>query len=412
MQSLWPERYEEQGRELAVTDPGHSAIFKIPTPKMIDDSLAVQLQRIAQGFNWTENVENRVERKTQLGDYRFTANNSFYDLANPFCFQVLPVVGQYLNRMQGFVERINALTGGDPREGWRLRDQYFHVTYQMYHWKKNSKRVYVVDDRLYDLFKNTDLPDWDFGELNFPLQSFYIKFPENTFYFDVPVDEMSLAMGVSSPEPQMAEGCFVTISEPTGEMQSRDLCVMVTGRSTLGPWDDNLAFVGIGIGPHTKLSEISFSHAEGVFNIGSEQLNVEVPHIIISLLLYIESQHPDIVPVDPPKRYSFGEIASPKERQRRIERQEQELAGKSKLSYLLIGSRLKTMDEQKADYERHTGRKLEEGHKVRGFYKQQPYGPRRSLRKKIRVEPYWRGPDYAESMAIKAQKLPTGKKRK
>lgn len=41
------------------------------------------------------------------------------------------------------------------------------------------------------------------------------------------------------------------------------------------------------------------------------------------------------------------------------------------------------------------GWKVRVQHVVRGHWKQQPHGPERSLRKRISVEPYWRGPEGA-----------------
>lgn len=45
------------------------------------------------------------------------------------------------------------------------------------------------------------------------------------------------------------------------------------------------------------------------------------------------------------------------------------------------------------------GWQLRSRHIVRGHYKQQAYGPERSLRKQIRVEPYWRGPEGSDVWA-------------
>ncbi len=42
--------------------------------------------------------------------------------------------------------------------------------------------------------------------------------------------------------------------------------------------------------------------------------------------------------------------------------------------------------------------KLQSQHVVRGHWKMQRHGPQRSLRKKIRVEPYWRGPRLSEAV--------------
>lgn len=42
--------------------------------------------------------------------------------------------------------------------------------------------------------------------------------------------------------------------------------------------------------------------------------------------------------------------------------------------------------------------KLQSQHVVRGHWKMQAYGPKRSLRRKIRVEPYWRGPRLSEAV--------------
>ena len=41
---------------------------------------------------------------------------------------------------------------------------------------------------------------------------------------------------------------------------------------------------------------------------------------------------------------------------------------------------------------------LQSQHVVRGHWKKQMYGPGRTLRKRIRVEPYWRGPRLAEAV--------------
>lgn len=41
---------------------------------------------------------------------------------------------------------------------------------------------------------------------------------------------------------------------------------------------------------------------------------------------------------------------------------------------------------------------LQSQHVVRGHWKMQPYGPGRSLQKRIRIEPYWRGPRLAEAV--------------
>jgi len=41
---------------------------------------------------------------------------------------------------------------------------------------------------------------------------------------------------------------------------------------------------------------------------------------------------------------------------------------------------------------------LQSQHVVRGHWKEQAYGPGRSLRKRIRIEPYWRGPRLSEAV--------------
>jgi hypothetical protein len=45
------------------------------------------------------------------------------------------------------------------------------------------------------------------------------------------------------------------------------------------------------------------------------------------------------------------------------------------------------------------GWQLRSRHIVRGHWKSQPYGPGRSLRKQVRIEPYWRGPEGSDVWA-------------
>lgn len=392
LKALWPERYEAFEREYNI----RSGLLGMPSVSDIDRDVAKVQAKVATGHNWMADVFLNITRKHMIGDYVPTPHPDRFDPLNPFDFQAIPIVMRYLLQVQATSYKLGLNPDFESH-------QAFHILYHLYHFKKNSQRVYVIDKNLYELLRDTELPKWNFEDLNFPLPCFYIKFPEDVFYFDVQVD----------PKPQMVEGVFVTINGPKAiPDQSRDLTILVTGISKVGPWDDNIVYGGIGIGPHAKLTDVRFEPLSDMFNVGGEKLDKEVPHVVLSLMLYLNSEHPDIVPVDPPKRPNMKNIRSPKIRENTIRNFEKKMKGKSRFGYLLVGSHLKSLDEQAKDYEKATGRKLEKGHRVSGHWKNQPYGPKRMYRKTIWVEPYWRGPDFAERIEIRAAKVQTGQKRK
>lgn len=384
------ERFEETEREFRVRSS-----LNMPTVKEIDQYIAVMQQMINEGKLKWPFVEFTALHKDEniLGDYEIPIKPGVFDPRVPAAFRLIPCVGQYMDTVHRMAKDLGLNADAEAGQAWA-------ILYNMYHWKKSGRRVYVMSPELYELLRVTKLPDWYISDVNFPLHSFYLLFPPNAFVFNVGSD----------PKPQPAEGMFIGINDVIGNPNdSRELSMVVTGKSKIGSHDDNLAWGQLGLGPHTKLPEIKFAGYDRVAAIGGTVMTHTLPHIILAFVLYLESEHPDLVSVQGPKRQSFNEVRSPKIREKLLRKQDERFKAISRLSYIHVGSNI-GRSLRSGIVLPGTGRPLMVQQNVAGHFKMQAHGPKMELRKKIFVHDYLRGPDVAEQVErMVIQKLPDAK---
>jgi hypothetical protein len=342
-----------------------------------------------------------------------------YDLHNIFCFQYLPSIYQAKEDAANLVKRILQRRGDREMEIQQYMAQCRNeMAHQMYHhamWRRYGRRVYVLDDTTYKLLALTPLPALPCSLLAMPEHSFYLRLPKDAFNFNV-------WNSISKREDsQPIEGVMVAMDNITPDSsEPREMAFMAIGD---GPdnTDRNLAYISFGLGPDALLSDIRIQPGNmkealggGNYAVGSEyELGVLVPRIIFGFLLYLQSEHPDIEPVDPAPRRHFKEIRSEQQRQAALQTQAGKLRNYTKLPILYIGRRhAEEVAEQVKELE--FAQRSSSGDKtwtldhqiwVRGHWKQQAYGENRQLRRMIWIRPYLRGPDMAESLKVAAMKV-------
>lgn len=307
-----------------------------------------------------------------------------------------------------------------------VRAEQSHLLFHKAMWRGHGRRVLVLDPVLYTLLANTELPSFPAAILAAPWPAFYVQLPPRAFEFEVH------DIRTGSVDRRFAEGVAVAIDYPDPEHEGpRELAFMVMGQDEgNGPEGRNVAFATVRFGPDAPLTDFErkMSAGRGLVSpnprqaeagleygntdfVGAEDLRVRVPRMIVGLLLYLTSEHPDIVPVAPVERRTFADVRSPNQRAAALARQADELRAATRLPVLAIGTRLgadalrtaTNLDRAAAGFTRGP---LEERQYVRGFWRWQSHGPGNALRKHMWIKPFWRGPDAAESMKIRAAKLP------
>jgi len=120
--------------------------------------------------------------------------------------------------------------------------------------------------------------------------------------------------------------------------------------------------------------------------------------LAINTVLYITSPDADMTSVAAGElRRLNGKLQGLKKGAKR-ENFEKLLAAAKKRKIYIVGGNVHSSRELDAEFTE-TGRKMAMRHQVRGHWKYQPYGPKNELRKHIWLQPYWRGPSYAEMLA-------------
>lgn len=381
------------------------------------------------------------------------------------CFQYLPSMISTRNQMTGSLGRF-LHRQYPPEKAEQLIAQYrnelMHTLYQHCMWRANGRRVYVLDQTTFTLLAETPLPPLPASILCMPEHAFYLKLPKRAFEFGVWNNY------TGKEDTQSIEGVMISMDniDPDSDRQ-RELAYMAVGSGQTVS-DRNIAFISLTLGPDAKLDEIRFGDAHSVPNYGSKtmvpvtlvvdnptdaqgragkpnreddqvvilpkdpnsyanpllsgayELGVVIPRVIFGFLLYLQSEHPDIEPVDPAPRRSFKDIRSPKERERAIQNQELRLRGTTRLPILYVGRHLAEevrLQQQIAEAQwrelcdepdggpKTSGRSLDHQIWVRGHWKMQPYGEGRTMRKMIWIRPYVKGPDVAEVMKVRAAKV-------
>lgn len=360
-----------------------------------------------------------------------------FDLRNIQHFQALPSVQTYKKQCMMNAAMHYGILKRQPQAvvdqvAAQVQAEQAHLLYHQAMWRAHGRRVYVLDRMTYELLAATPLPKLPASILSMPFHAFYLKLPERVFQFEVRdtrtgqhdiswVEGICVAMDKIEPEYQGTRELAFTV------MGEYDTTPNVFGDSTpLRSEGRNTAFISIRIGPDALLSEIKFAGGvraitRGVLtpggdvaslaygaadHVGSHELGETVPRVVLGLLLYLASEHPDVVPVHPAPRRDVDSIRNPAKRRKA----EQQNDRTTRLTMLYVGRHLAEevnaeTDSARMQYVRLTGRTLDHPVWVRGHWRLQPVGVGRALRKTIWIRPYVKGPDVADALTIRAAKI-------
>ena len=372
------------------------AILGRPFPawaQLVREAEALQTQIAEGGIRWPSSTIEDIHRRSlnKFGDLRTVPPE--FRMGNVLHFAELPSVRDYLDRATDlFLKTPGPFRYRDVEA--ELRRPLLYEIFTRLQWTRYGKRVYVVDPGTYELLVHTDLPAIPSSFLRVPLPAFYLKLPEQAFCWRDP------ALG----EILEAEGIVVVFDRPSGDDGwGRGMTLLLAGNSPSGKKDSFLYGYSF-FSPDTPINGISIPGFETVVRgPGARELVHDLPHAIFAFCLYLMSEHPQLQPV-PSVRRDISGIRNPTKRRKLEQRNERFSA----LSYVYVGGRgLATQSPSQAG----SGRKLTRPVWVRGHFRNQPFGPKRSQVKLIWIRPYVRGPDFAETIETSAQRVQPAERR-
>jgi hypothetical protein len=137
---------------------------------------------------------------------------------------------------------------------------------------------------------------------------------------------------------------------------------------------------------------------EGYTNLPGQSAKDSL-YILFNFLLYINCENADLC-LDTAKtdaiRKKLAAFNGAKKKTRKQKQLEQDYAKEKKRSIYLVGKNIRADQFYGVTATSDEARKILKRFRVRGHFRNQPYGPERSLVKRRWIKPYWKGPDLAE----------------
>jgi len=131
----------------------------------------------------------------------------------------------------------------------------------------------------------------------------------------------------------------------------------------------------------------------------SKRSALDSMHLLFNLILYINCENADLEK-DTSKadaiRKKLAGFNGTKKKTRKQKVLEQDLQKAARRSIYLVGKSVKADAAYGVKAANEEGRKILKRFRVRGHFRNQPYGPERSLVKRRWIKPFWKGPDLAD----------------
>lgn len=276
------------------------------------------------------------------------------------------------------------------------------LAYHMVSHERAGKRVYQVSSGLAEQLKHTELRGLLTDDLRLPYENIAIQVPE------------SLGFKVWNSDTGWHKLTDIYVTEDTSfEPDGRGWRVIVAGESKSGVvGDDALAHFWISLPKGKKLDDELKTLAkeidrEKLYDAGFGKMVDKWHEIflwVMNVVLYATWSDPgERIMANKEARQLWARIQKmPKTKRKRkslllsfqkVNQQRRILLGKN----VVVSRKLSGIHESDADSQL-SGKPLEQAWvrtRVSGHWKNQPHGPRNSLRKLIFVAPYWKGPEDA-----------------
>jgi hypothetical protein len=266
-----------------------------------------------------------------------------------------------------------------------------------------GKRVYEVSTGLAQRLMNTELRGLKGADLRLPFKSIYIQFPTN------------LGLQCSHPVTGLhsVEGAYITESyEPLeldddGNFLSRKrswlILLVAKGHPTRGESDDALFTYAVTLKDEDSLDDIIqyITNNNHLSEKGRQRMADEYGEqaiksfkFLLNVIMYATSSdmRADHVQLNKERDKLTRKLSElPKSAKHAKKRKEllEKLRKAPEYKRIVLGPHIPVWKDE--DMYECVGKKMVKRTLVQGHHKSQPYGPKSSLRKRIFIEPYWKG---------------------
>lgn len=330
-----------------------------------DQRLAQLFAKVKDGvvdMPWEKLIDIHAEMYTLLYGMVFDGKTLFNNVQE--MIQRYPAIVQRFHTIAKM--RGGSLSDNDIQELPRIMVQYNYI-------QAGKKDFYIYED-LVPMLRDTDLPDMPTTEVKFPFEAFSIVFKQGTIRGR---GEKMDRIFVSCPDGKVVSGFLASDNSDGAPIFMANLL------------------------PEATLSSLSNRYAEtapGVVEELPTQSAHDAMYLMFNLLLYVNCENADVQrDMDEVHRIreKLAEFSGPKKtrKQKVLEQQYQE--AKRRYVYL-VGKSVRADAAYGVKAASEEGRKILKRFRVRGHFRNQPYGPERSLVKRRWIAPFWKGPDLAE----------------
>lgn len=286
------------------------------------------------------------------------------------------------------------------------------LVYHAARYHLHGSRTYQIDSNLAELLRHTELVGLKGADLHLPYQSVYLQVPPES------------GLRVWNPDTlwHRLAGVYLTVDdgfdnydgrfEGSETWACRTLRALVIGEWTMMPVtegfdmpDDALLYWSVPLVDDWPLDRCIRHHKEhardyaGNLPVSYVNMRDEWDRIftwIVNVMMYATSAQcrADMRHFDPRAQQVQNRVDKAKNPKRRRAYLD-ELKGLDRRRYTVLGHGLRSLADSKAEGTPLTKRTLVQGH-----WRNQACGPQWSERKRILIEPFWRGPEDAEEQTV------------
>jgi hypothetical protein len=305
-----------------------------------------------------------------------------------------------LKRDHHFLDVIGALAGAFSEQHYNVNA---HLYYHAAAYVVNGFRSYEVSSELGEMLRHTELQGLNGRDLQPPYRSLYIDVPLTT----------GLRVWNDETGWHPLRGVYLSVDNETGELMEpgRTLRAMVVGQWTFEKFegydvpDDALLYWHVPLVDDWPLDRCIQQHKNtardyaGRYPSSLQKMHGEWDAIftwIVNVLMYSTSwQHrAELRHFDPRAevlRRRLGKAKNPKRRKAVAD----EMGQVDQRRYTRLGLGMPSLSAGKG-----AGRPLEKRVLVSGHWRNQAVGPKWSERRRILIEPFWRGPEDAADESV------------